>query len=400
MRRRVLFVDDDARVLNAHRIALEQHSSQVDAMFAQGAEAALEVVRSASIDVVATDMHMPGMDGTMLLGTIKEDHPELVRIMLCHPSEMEALFAALPVCHQILPKSLDGDSLVNVIERTCRLRELLTDSLRKKIGKVERLPSVPAVYHELMAAMARPDASASRIARIVEKDAAMAAKTLQLVNSAFFSRAKTITKIDQAVAHLGMELIKNLSLTVHVYAAFESGARSSGVAVDAEQEHSLLVARVARRLVPNPRASQNAFTAGLLHDIGNLVLSVCIPEKFKSTVRVGAGTDRPSHEIEAEMLGVTHAEVGAYLLALWGLNYPIVEAVAYHHNPGAALERTFELPTAVSLANALVEEAVSGKAVPIVGHLESLKLIDKLPQWRAIAMAEIKQQNAGIPQAC
>jgi len=395
VRRRVLFVDDEQRVLNSYRDSLNRNG-QVDAMFAHSAEGALDIVKNAAIDVVACDLHMPDIDGPTLLGTIKEEHPDLVRIMMCNATE-EGLFAALPVSQQILSKSIDADSLVNVIERTCQLRELLTDSLRRKIGTVERLPSVPAVYHELMGAMARPDVSATKIARIVEKDAAMAAKTLQLVNSACFGMSKAITKIDQAVARLGMEMIRNLSLTAHVYAAFESRVARTGITFDAEQEHTMLTARIARRMVSNQRAMQDAFTAALLHDIGNLVLSVCIPEKFSKTVKAASAADRPSHEIEAEMLGVTHAEVGAYLLGLWGLSYPIVEAVAYHHNPGAALERAFDLPTAISAANALAEEAVSGKPISIVDHLEAMRVLDKLPRWREIAQEELQAQTPKVP---
>jgi len=363
----------------------------MDMMFALGSAAALETVRKASIDAIVCDMHMRTSDGPQLLGTLKEDYPDLVRITLANPAEMDSIFAALPISHQILSKPLDADALCNVIERTFRLRELLTDSLRKRIGSVEQLPSVPAVYQELMGAMAHSDISAQKVARIIEKDAAMAAKTLQLVNSTCFGLKRTITSIDQAVAHLGMDLIKNLSLTVHVFAALERTSLRLGFSFDAEQEHSVLTARIARRLLSNRRQAQDAFTAALLHDIGNLVLAVCIPEKFKKAFLTCQTTGRPSHEVEGELLGVTHAEVGAYLLGLWGLPFPIVEAVAYHHNPTSALERSFDLPTAVSLANALVEEAIAGKPIAILDHLESLQVLDKLPRWRAIAMEELGQ---------
>jgi len=129
----------------------------------------------------------------------------------------------------------------------------------------------------------------------------------------------------------------------------------------------------------------------LLHDVGKLVLAVCIPEQFKQIMVACTKTGRPQHEIEAELLGVTHAEVGAYLLGLWGLPHPIVEAVAYHHNPAAALEQTFDTPTGVALANALVDHFTEGRPVGLEAHLESLKVIDKLPQWQAIAKEEVEQ---------
>jgi HD-like signal output (HDOD) protein len=391
--RRILFVAEEQRVLAAHRDRMQKYASQVDTMFSLGGSAALEAVQKAAIDAVVCDMRTQGPDGALLLGTLKEDHPDIVRITLCSPSELDSIFAALPLSHQILARPLDPDALCNVIERTFRLHALLTDSLRKLIGSVEQLPSVPAVYRELMNAMSNPDVSAQKVARIIEKDAAMAAKTLQLVNSACFGLKRTVTGVDQAVAQLGMDLIKDLSLTVHVFAALERSALRLGFSFDAEQEHSVVTARVAKRLVSNKRQAQDAFTAALLHDIGNLVLAVCIPEKFKKAFLACQTSGRPSHEVEAELLGVTHAEVGAYLLGLWGLPYPIVEAVAYHHNPAAALERSFDLPTAVSVANALVEEARGGLPIAFTEHLESLKVLHKLPRWREIAMEELQQQS-------
>jgi len=102
-------------------------------------------------------------------------------------------------------------------------------------------------------------------------------------------------------------------------------------------------------------------------------------------------------ELEAEILGVTHAEVGAYLLSLWGLPYPIVEAVAYHHNPAAAIERTFDIPSAVSVSEALVNEALGIKPTwDLKAHLSSLKVMDKLPRWTAVAREEIHLVNPAL----
>jgi HD-like signal output (HDOD) protein/CheY-like chemotaxis protein len=397
--RKLLFVDDQPVALNAHREAMKKFEGQVDAKYVSGAEAALEILRNEPIDVVVTDMHMPGVDGPMLLGAIKEDHPDVIRIMLCPLSEIDSVFVALPVSHQILAKPLDASTLYNAIERIYALRGLLTESLRKKIGGLQQLPSVPTVYFEMMSAMARPDVSASKIARIIERDTAMAAKTLQLVNSACFCLLRRISTVDQAVAYLGMDLVRDLSLTVHMFAALEPTAMRSGFSFDTEQEHSLLTAKVVRRLVVSPRQARNAFTAALLHDIGNLILAVCQTDNYKKVVQACKATSRPQHEVEAELLGVTHAEVGAYLLGLWGLPHSIVEAVAYHHNPSAALERAFDIPTAVSLANGLVEEIIDGRPLPIEAHLESLKVNERLPYWRNIAREEVQQVSPGFASA-
>ena len=389
--RRILFVHDQQEVLDSHRESLKKYGGQVEPMFALGVEAALESARSAPIDVVVADLHMRHMDGPGLLRKMKEQHPDIIRLILCGQQEFDSIFVALPTAHQIIAKPLDVEILLNIVERTCRLRELLTDSLRKKIGGVEQLPSVPTVYLELTRAMSDPNVTNPKIARIIAKDPPMAARTLQLVNSACFGLAKQITSLDTAIAFLGMDLIKNLSLAVHIFAALEGLAVRSYFSFDAEQQHSLITAKVAKRLVSGRRQSQNAFTAALLHDIGKLVLAVCIPEKFIKIQLASKASRRSLHEIEAEMLAVTHAEVGAYLLSLWGLPYPIVEAVAYHHNPSAALERTFDVPTAVAVANALVDDAEGNPPIAIAEHLQSLAMIDELPAWTAIAHEELER---------
>ena len=395
--RRILLVDEDPVRLNKTQNALFEYRGHVYVVGALGGEAAIRELRTNPCDVVISNMRMRGMDGGLLFERIKEERPDAVRIMLCNPNDQNAVFVALPVSHQVLADPCDGQTLFNAVERACRLRGLLTDSLLKQVGNIEKLPSIPAVYHQLMTAMANPDVSTKQVAQIVERDTAMAAKLLQLVNSACFGLSRSITSLDQAVVYLGLELIRNLALTVHVFSALEHTAMRSGLSLESQQEHSLMVARVAKRLVLKPSAARDAFTAALLHDIGKLVLAVCIPAKFKMVVQTCSVTGRPGYEVEAEILGVTHAEVGAHLLSLWGLPYPIVEAVAYHHNPAAAIERTFDTPSAVSVAEALVNEAQGFKpSWDVKAHLSSLKVLDRLPRWTAIAREEIHVVNPAL----
>jgi putative nucleotidyltransferase with HDIG domain len=395
--RRILLVDEDPARLNKCQNALFEYRGHIQAAGALGGEAALRELREIPCDVVISNMRMRSMDGALLFERIKEEHPEAVRIMLCDPNDQNAVFVALPVSHQVLADPCDGQTLFNAIERACRLRALLTDSLLKQVGSIEKLPSIPAIYHQLMTAMANPNVSTKQITQIVERDTAMAAKLLQLVNSACFGLSRSVTSLDQAVVYLGLDLIRNLALTVHVFSSLEHTALRSGFSFESEQQHCLMTARVVRRLITKPAPARDAFTAALLHDIGKLVLAVCVPAKFKMVVQTCSVTCRPAYEVEAEILGVTHAEVGAYLLSLWGLPYPIVEAVAYHHNPAAAIERTFDIPSAVSVSEALVNEALGIKpSWDVKAHLSSLKVMDKLPRWTAIAREEIHVVNPAL----
>jgi HD-like signal output (HDOD) protein len=240
-----------------------------------------------------------------------------------------------------------------------------------------------------MNAIARPDASPLRIASIIEQDPSMTAKILQMVNSAYFASTRHIGRIDHAVIYLGMDLIKNLALTAQVFGAFTKMNRHGCISFDHEQRHAVLVAKVASRLLPDHEFASCAFTAGLLHDIGNLILALSTPGPFATVIESARQSKRPVYQVEFERLGVTHAQAGAYLLGLWGLPYPIVEAVAYHHSPDLAAERVFDVPTAMSLADKLVDREM-GMAVEIdADHLERLGVAAKLPRWTAITREEI-----------
>ncbi|MEO8482061.1 MAG: HDOD domain-containing protein, partial [Acidobacteriota bacterium] len=156
-----------------------------------------------------------------------------------------------------------------------------------------------------------------------------------------------------------------------------------GLSVDLLQEHSLMTARLAKRLVVNQRVADDAFTAGLLHDIGQIVLSVSMPDRYAEVLRTSR--QRPLHEAEQEQLGVSHAEVGAYLLGVWGLPFSVVEAVAYHHRPSAVEAGDREVLAAVHVADTLVE-AGDAAGSPTVGvdlaFLEASGWASALPKAR------------------
>jgi HD-like signal output (HDOD) protein len=382
--KRVLFVDDEPNILEGLQDLLRKYRREMEMVFATGGKAALEELKSRPFDVVVSDMRMPEMDGATFLQKVKEEHPEVIRIVLSGHADRSAIFMALPVSHQFLAKPCDAGTLCRVIERSCRLRAMLSDeSLRKQIGDIDKLPSLPRIYTELMDAMSRPDVSGATIARIIEQDSAMSAKVLQLVNSACFGSTRTITRIDHAVMYLGMDLVKNLALTVHVFTSLSDRCPVRVGSFEAMQEHAVLTARVAARLLPEGEQARDALTAALLHDVGQIVLAYCIPERYSAVVEVAQSQDRPLHEVESEILGVNHASVGAYLLGLWGLPFPIVEAVAYHHNPAAAGDEKFGLSSAVALADSLVESSPIEEA-----HLKSLNVLEELPRWTNIALQE------------
>ncbi|MBI4815603.1 MAG: HDOD domain-containing protein [Deltaproteobacteria bacterium] len=361
--KRILFVDDDQNILDGLENVLYRQRKRWQMVFALGGQAALEELRKGQFHVVVSDMRMPGIDGARLLEYAKELQPSAARFILSGYGDREAVVRALPVAHQFLSKPCDSEILRIVVDRACELQTLLaSEEIRAIVGSLDRLPSAPSTYFDLTTAMACADLGAKDVAEIVERDPAMAVKVLQLVNSSYFGVARQLTSIHQAVAYLGTEFLKALALSAHVFATL-SPKPIRGFDIEETQQHSIETARVAQAISPDGKRS-DAFIAGLVHDVGRLVFAVGDPERCSKIGQTVASTARRFHEVEQEVLGVSHAEVGAYLLGVWGLPIPVVEAVAFHHRPSAVFEGDVDLLAAVHIADAVVRSLGLGAGLP------------------------------------
>jgi HD-like signal output (HDOD) protein len=185
----------------------------------------------------------------------------------------------------------------------------------------------------------------------------MAVKVLQLVNSAFFGVSRRITSVDRAVSYLGMNTIKNLVLAHSLFAEFGGSSLANA---ERQQAQSLLASRIVRLLLSNRQEAQVAGTAALLHDAGSLALASRLPKEHKANVETAKRDAVPLHLVERASLGVSHAEVGAYLLGLWGLPHDVIEAVAAHHADWDTFSE-LDVCAAVRLSIALAGELTGAK---------------------------------------
>jgi HD-like signal output (HDOD) protein/ActR/RegA family two-component response regulator len=395
--RRVLFVDDELHLLDGLRDALRPWRHHWHMTFAPSGPAALSALEQEPFDAVVTDMRMPGMDGAQLLGEVQRIQPTSVRIVLSGYAERDATARATTVAHRFLSKPCDAGDLVRVVRRSCGVNALVEDQeLRRAAAGTGRLPSVPRLYTELTALLADPDATLADAERLVEQDAAMAAKVLQLANSAYFGRAHPVNRVGQAIGYIGLNALKAITLSAGAMAAFPADQHIEGFSIERLQRHSALVARITRRLLDDRRHQEGAVAAGLIHEVGMLVLASCAPDYLADVLARAAREQRPTFEVERELRGFTHAEVGAHVLGLWGLPHAIVEAVAYHHDPAAAHDPQLDAVTAVHVANVLADEleaaADPGRTRPPLTldleHLERIGVADRLAGWRALAATE------------
>jgi HD-like signal output (HDOD) protein len=334
--KRVLFVDDDPNVLTGLRNVLRTKRHEWDMVFAIGPDEALAKVAEGPFDVVVSDMRMPRMDGATLLAKIKQLQPRAVRMILSGQTELESVMKSVFIAHMFLSKPCDPALLQQVVDRACRLQAILnSDELRASAGKVEMLPAAPKTYVALNEALMAANCSVAVVARIIEHDVGLCAKLLQLVNSAFFGLPRRISSLGETVTYLGIVTIKNLALALETFSTAAGGSGLSEAALLALQNHSLLTGQIARQIeAKDPKKAEEAFLAGVLHEVGWLV-------KVKDPP--------PVKPVDRTLLG-------AYLLGLWGLPHPIMEAVAYHKEPRLLAHSTAELVDIIYVADHLAYE--------------------------------------------
>jgi putative nucleotidyltransferase with HDIG domain len=355
---KILFVDDDPLILKGLNRSLEEYTELWDVDFASSGKEAVEILSKTKVDAIITDMQMPVMNGLALLKTVSEVYPGVLRFVLSgNANDIQAIKSATLV-HQMFPKPCEMESLFQSVERSCRLKDSLSEpGLIRIITGIRSLPSKPALYDKLIDELQSNEPNIKNIGDIVSKDAAMTAKVLQLVNSAFFGLPEKISNPQRAISLLGINTTKALVLTSHVFSEYENRANVP-LSIKNLWNHSMMVSTVAKHIAADmdlPLADQeNAQVAGILHDIGKM-LELKIP-KIARVLQFQ--TRRVYVKTEYEILGTSHAEMGAYLLGIWGLPTTIVETVMYHHFPSRQIVQKSDSITALHLANGLVNMCI------------------------------------------
>jgi HD-like signal output (HDOD) protein/ActR/RegA family two-component response regulator len=392
--KRILFVDDESNILDGIRRSLHADRDRWDMQFVVGGEAALQACEASSFDVVITDMRMPGMDGATLLGHIRDRYPNTARIILSGFTDAVLATRAVPVAHRFLAKPCNAADLHSAIDRVCAMQDLLSSpELRKIVGAVGELPSLSTTYTDLTHALKDPKTSIPQVAEIIERDIAMSAKVLQLANSAFFGLARKVNSLSNAVSCLGMETIKNLALTSEVFRVFVPDARVPRSFCDSIQHHAIRTAAIANLLPVEQGSRDITAVAALLHDIGSLFLASAMPKEFCAALASASERGCKHFEAEEELLGISHAEIGAYLLGLWGIPGLAVEAIAHHHHPTRVQHTAFDCTIAVYvadfLANELEDHPQGTTGIEIAESdricLDELGVLAKIPEFRELA---------------
>jgi putative nucleotidyltransferase with HDIG domain len=369
--------------------------------FVSNVRQGLTALGQAGFDAAVVDLTAPGIDAPGLFKSMMESSPTTLRIGLVTPPEREALQQVRAAVHQLLTKPCDSKVLTAVLARAFAAQEFLSDENFKRLaGGIRSLPVLPNIYTELMQELKSEDPSLERAGEIVARDMALTAKILTLVNSAFFGLGRPIAHPSEAAVFLGTETLRALVLSLQVFSQF-SQVQLKEFSVENLWKHSWTTGVLARRLCEFEEAGRattdEAFIAGLLHDVGKLVLAANHPAQLEENIRQARQKRLTLWEQEYQVYNASHAELGGYLLGSWGLPSGVVDAVAFHHRPGHARQQRFCALTAVHAANTLGRKGLSECGLnpqPLsVEYLRGLDLADRAEGWKQFFAYALEQRG-------
>ena len=400
MKTRILFVDDEPNVLSALRRMFHDMRGQWEMDFASDGPSGLAMIAEQPYDVVVADMRMPGMDGAMFLRQAQIDNPGAIRIVLSGHTDRDMILQTVRPAHQFLQKPCQPEELKAVISRGLSLREVFLDErVKNVVARLDRLPTVPRLYAALLDVLSQEDPSMREVSGLIAQDVGMAAGVLKLVNSAFFGLRVHVSSPAHAVNLLGLEVVKALVLGIGLFDRFDKEAFRD---FDLEKlwSHCLGTARFARAIAvledASPEMREHAYIAGLLHDVGKLVMATNFPELYLEVIRACQAGEGTILDMEHHFFGASHAEVGAYLLGLWGVEDEVVRAVYLHHEPGRDRHAGFSPLAAVHVANRYEHELVIFSPGYAVNPLDELYLTasglaSRLADWRQACQGVLDQ---------
>ena len=397
-RKRILFVGEDLALWEQLQSPIPNTDGSWDVAFAKTGLQALASLSQSPCDAVVADMQIPGMNGAQFLDEVMQRSPQTLRFIRASLGDQQAAMKCVGTAHQYLVKPSDAQTVRSALERAFSLEAWLpSDAVQKLIAQMKKLPSPPHLYFKIVAELQSPDSSIETIGSLVMQDPVLSAKLLQVVNSAVFGLQLQVVTAGEAVLYLGMETTKALVLLAHTFSYFDK-VRAADFSVEKLWKHSVVTGKFAERIArAEGREAEvvgQAFTAGMLHDIGKLLLAANLPEGFKEALATARREQMQLWDAERAVFGATHGELGACLLGIWGLPMPIVEAVALHHYPICFLSKQFCPLTAVHAANALEHEIHQDTQGLLcsgadTNYLTQLALLERLDAWRGLCAEKL-----------
>jgi HD-like signal output (HDOD) protein/CheY-like chemotaxis protein len=360
----ILFVDDEPNILKGMQRVLRSQRNTWDFLFASGGVEALELMQHNAVDVLVSDMLMPGMNGFELLEKVSKQYPSVIRIILSGQTSRTSNERAIYNTHLFLSKPCPAELLISTLERVTKIKQSLSnEKLQIVINKMHSLPGLPSVYLKLVEILESDKSSIKSIAQLVEQDIAISTKIIQIVNSAFFSLSSSISSVEHAVNLLGIETISSLVLTTEVFSTVDETILER-FNLQKVWDHGIFASGVVRLISKEEKLSkqvtENATLSALLFDIGKLVLATQYSEHYYPVYLKNKDDGGNLLLAEKQAFGCDHADVGGYLLGIWGLPFVVVESVTNHHFEleKQLLSSQIDCSLLANIANLLAHQAI------------------------------------------
>jgi len=396
--KRILFVDDQSSEADNLESIIKSLGDDWESEIVSNGTHALEVLQRSACDVIVTEMKLPDMSGVDLLKKAIEHCPGSVRFVLSGDSDRGQILQGSGSIHQFIAKPYPPAKFKAVLNSSLSLRQLLSnDTLQARIASISSLPSPPEVYNSLVKELQSETASIQKIADLIRQDISITAKLLQIVNSAFFGLSSTVNNPLQAVNILGLETVKSLVMAAGIFNQFDD-SKSSEFSINSIFNHSVAVGASARLFATalglETKATEDSLLGGMLHDVGKLVMFTYFYTELDNAAKLARENSIPLHEAEKQIMGVTDAEIGAYLLSLWGIPDAILEAVALHYLPHKSTNPILDVLTCVHLAYAFNLDQDNDNTDPSLSaldldYLQNLGIGDQVEDLRNLCMGAV-----------
>jgi HD-like signal output (HDOD) protein len=348
----------------------------------------LAFLEETPVDIVVSDLVMPEMNGHEFMTEVAREHPESMRIVISAHQDQLTVAQCLMFGHRYFHKPFDLKNLASILKRICHLKHQDgSERLKRVVSGLGALPTPPRLYLRLTEALNSAFTSLDEIGEIVQEDPGLTLKLLQISNSAYFGMARKIITPMDAVQVVGLEVLRGVVLCLHAFKFYQTKSFDS-ISTAQLWEHSFRTAHGARRIaraesLPE-KECEESFVSGLLHDIGKLVLAANADADYRLAVKRSREEERSLDTVEMEIFGATHAQVGAYLLGLWGLPEPVVSNVELHHSLSSIAQKGFCPVSAIHVAQSLESGGLNRLDT---AYLKQIGCEDRVPIWQA-ALAE------------
>jgi putative nucleotidyltransferase with HDIG domain len=402
--KRLLFVDTSPQNIAAYRALFSDNADEWECRFADCIKAAFDELSYTDFDVVVADVKMPVLNGVPLLETIAQMYPNIIRVVLIPSLGADYPKHLVKYAHRVVVHPNSCKKLEVIVRRIFRLyKTIMRPQAIRFIDGLETIPSLPKVYGDLVAELESPAPSVKKAGALIAADIGMSASILKMVNSAYFGLSKRITAPEFAVSLLGLDIVQGLVLTAHLFSAF-SNAETKLLHLETMVDHCLITGFLAKEIAKHenlPSASVDSiYIAGILHDIGQLIFASHSPKLYRQVIDIAKKEQRPLFEIEQEIFGAIHSEIGAYLLGQWGLPEMVIELIAYHHLDDVPDHINMEL-SVLRAADACSREVLPMDELGFCDITDKIFesteiLVLKKDEWNSVCLNAIQQSTMKI----